>query len=69
MGKGVVGLKDGLEFIIHPLRHTCASRLVNRGVDLYVVKKRLGHSSIQITERYAHLTPHKLAHAAIKLED
>jgi DNA repair protein RadC len=27
------------------------------------------HSSIQVTERYAHLAPHKLAHAAKMLED
>ena len=64
-----MGLKDDTEFIIHALRHTCASRLVNAGVDLYVVKEWLGHSSIQVTERYAHLSPNKLAHAAMKLEE
>jgi len=64
-----IGLKDDAEFIIHALRHTCASRLVNAGIDLYVVKEWLGHSSIQVTERYAHLAPHKLAHAAMKLEE
>lgn len=64
-----MGLKDDTEFIIHALRHTCASRLVNAGVDLYVVKEWLGHSSIQVTERYAHLAPHKLAHAAMILEE
>jgi integrase len=51
------------EFVIHALRHTCASRLVNGAVDLYVVKEWLGHSSIQITERYAHLDPKKLVTA------
>ena len=59
----VMGMKDDKEFVIHSLRHTCASRLVNKGVDLYVVKEYLGHSSIQVTERYAHLAPNKLAHA------
>ncbi|MCM0084466.1 tyrosine-type recombinase/integrase [Geomonas sp. Red32] len=59
-----MGLKADKEFVIHALRHTCASRLVNRGVDLYVVKEYLGHSTIQVTERYAHLSPDKLAHAA-----
>lgn len=63
-----IGLKRDGEFVIHALRHTCASRLVNAGVDLYVVCKWLGHSSIKITERYAHLDPSKLVHAVEVLE-
>ena len=63
-----IGLKDDNEFIIHALRHTCASRLVNKGIDLYVVKEWLGHSSIQVTERYAHLSPRKLKEAVEVLE-
>ena len=64
-----MGLMRDKEFVIHALRHTCASRLVNGGVDLYVVKEWLGHSSIQITERYAHLNPTKLVQAVEVLED
>lgn len=63
-----MGLEGDREFIIHALRHTTASRLVNKGIDLYVVKEWLGHSTIQVTERYAHLSPNKLAHAATVLE-
>ncbi|WP_224981207.1 tyrosine-type recombinase/integrase [Geomonas agri] len=63
-----MALERDNEFVLHALRHTCATRLVNKGVDLYVVKEWLGHSSIQVTERYAHLSPHKLAHAAKMLE-
>jgi len=63
-----MGLEKDNEFCIHALRHTCASRLVNAGVDLYVVKELLGHSSIQITERYAHLNPVKLVQAMEVLE-
>jgi len=63
-----MGLEEDAEFLIHSLRHTCASRLVNAGVDLYVVKEWLGHSSIQVTERYAHLAPDKLASAMQHLE-
>jgi Phage integrase family len=58
-----IGFEKDKEFVIHSLRHSCASRLVNAGIDLYVVKEWLGHSSIQVTERYAHLSPAKLAQA------
>lgn len=45
---------------LHDLRHTFASLLVNQGVSLYEVQKLLGHSSIQMTQRYAHLEPDRL---------
>jgi len=67
--RGKMKLQDDKEFVLHALRHTCASRLVNGGVDLYVVKEWLGHSSIQITERYAHLNPLKLVYAVEVLEN
>jgi site-specific recombinase XerD len=54
---------------LHTLRHTCASRLVQAGVDLYKVKKWLGHSSVVVTERYAHLAPDSLSSAVAALED
>jgi integrase len=41
---------------IHDLRHTYASLLINKGVSLYEVQKLLGHSSVQMTQRYAHLS-------------
>jgi site-specific recombinase XerD len=65
----MMGLEMDEEFVIHALRHTCASRLVNAGIDLYVVCRWLGHSSIQITERYAHLSPDKLVTAMGALDD
>jgi excisionase family DNA binding protein len=45
------GIK-GLRF--HDLRHTFASRLIERGIDLITVKELLGHHSVVITQRYTH---------------
>ncbi len=50
----------------HILRHTFATQLVSRGVPLRVIQKLLGHSSIAVTERYAHTAPTTL-HRAVSL--
>jgi len=46
----------------HDLRHSSATRLVQSGVDLYVVKELLGHKTITMTMRYAHHYPESLRH-------
>lgn len=47
-------------FVIHILRHTCASRLLQGGADLEYVRQWLGHKSSKMTQRYAHLAPTSL---------
>ena len=64
-----MGLDNDREFVLHALRHTCASRLLFKGVDLVTIKEWLGHADIQTTMRYAHMAPNKLAHAAAILDD
>lgn len=44
-------------FRFHDLRHTVATRLVTKGIDLTVVQEILGHSKVTTTQRYAHPVP------------
>jgi integrase len=43
------------EIHYHDLRHSCATVLLQLGVDLHVVREILGHTSVKTTERYAHV--------------
>lgn len=56
------------EWVLHTCRHTFVSRLVQRGVPLMAVMGLAGHSSITVTQRYAHLAAGNYADAIRKLE-
>ena len=61
------GAAEDRSFVPHMLRHTCATRLVQAGVDLPRVMKWMGHKSVQVTMRYSHLAPKDLDLAAAAL--
>jgi len=64
-----IGKQAGIKDLtaIHALRHTFASQLVMKGVDLPTVQKLMGHTDIKTTMIYAHLAPDHLADAVEKL--
>ena len=60
--------KAGIEGVTwHKLRHTFASRLVNRGGDIVTVQQLLGHSTVVTTMRYTHTNLDSKRHAVAKL--
>jgi integrase len=56
------------DFHIHDLRHTCAAWLVTAGVALTEIRDLLGHSTVRMTERYAHLAPENVRAAVAAIE-
>lgn len=57
---------DNLHF--HDLRHTFATRLAQKGIDIYTIAKLLGHKDIRMTQRYAHHCPESLRTAIQVIE-
>lgn len=66
--KFVVKAEINTDFNFHSLRHTFASRLVQKGVSIYEVSKLLGHADIKTTQIYAHLRSDDLRNAVERLD-
>lgn len=58
----------GDDAVVYSFRHTCASWLVQNGVDLLKVKTWMGHTSLTTTMIYSHLAPKHLEDMAGVLE-
>lgn len=63
-----VGLGTDDQVVPHILRHTCASRLVQGGIDIRRVQMWLGHQTLTMTMRYAHLATNDLDSCVVVLE-
>ena len=51
------------DFRWHDLRHTFGSRLAMAGVDILTIKELMGHKTLAMTLRYAHLSPSHVGRA------
>ncbi len=64
--KSAIGAAKVDDFRFHDLRHTFASWAVQRGASPHELKDLLGHSSLAMVMRYAHLAPENLRQAVNK---
>jgi integrase len=62
-----LGLQEDADFVFHTCRHTCATRLVDAGINVLVIKEWLGHKRIETTLRYAHVRPQNLDDALVRV--
>lgn len=58
-----MGLEDDPNFVMHTLRHTTATRMLDTTGNIAVVQKMLGHAKIATTMRYAHVADDALLDA------
>jgi integrase/recombinase XerD len=65
--KELAGIRKEVSF--HSLRHSFATHLMEKGIDIRYIKDILGHFDIKTTERYAHVSKSKLITITSPLDD
>ena len=65
--KEKAGIRKQVSF--HSLRHSFATHLLEKGIDIRFIKDILGHFDIRTTERYVHVRKDKLVNIVSPLDD
>lgn len=65
--KEIAGIRKDVSF--HSLRHSFATHLLEKGIDIRFIKDLLGHFDIRTTERYTHVRKDKLINIISPLDD
>jgi site-specific recombinase XerD len=58
-----LSIETGLHINPHKFRHTFATNAIDNGIDLLALKKALGHSSLEMVNRYAHRSDESMQQA------
>lgn len=67
--RATLGKTEDPQFVVHMLRHTCASRLAMQDKPAQFIQQWMGHATPLTTARYMHLAPGKLKEGKSALED
>ncbi len=57
------------EVSFHSLRHSFATHMLEKGIDIKFIKELLGHFDIRTTERYLHVSKEQLINITSPLDD
>jgi integrase len=66
--RAALGKTEDPQFVVHMLRHTCASRLAMQDKTAQFIQAWMGHATPLTTARYMHLAPGKLKEGKEALE-